>query len=201
MAEPGSWKPDPDDPERLRWRTDAGEWTNYTAVGGEVATTPVKPERKRRKWPWIVLACVVALAVTGVVSESEDEQPSAARLPEAAPATTTAIAPATTRPAAEQCQIEYDVAATFGLMLPGMFEELEIAFDNMNVATAQDTYNEIKWIMDGLADIAVDLERRCGTYLPAETATLREAATTSEQVWIDFRADCRENLASIGFDC
>ena len=84
MAEPGSWKPDPDDPERLRWRTDAGEWTDYTAAGSDVATVPVKAGRKRRKWPWIVLACVVALAAAGVVSESEDEQPR--------PATTTTAA-------------------------------------------------------------------------------------------------------------
>ena len=90
MAADGSWQPDPNDPERLRWRTDAGEWTDYVATGKTVSTdpvpapapapapAPVPTERKRRKWPWIVLACFVAIGVVGVVSESEDEQPRSA---------------------------------------------------------------------------------------------------------------------------
>ena len=93
MVADGTWQKDPNDPERKRWRTHDGEWTDYVATGKTVSTAPVK--RKRRKWPWIVLACFVAIGVVGAISENTEEPPSSTQAPTPAP-TTLVILAATT---------------------------------------------------------------------------------------------------------
>ena len=98
MAADGTWQKDPNDPERLRWRTHDGEWTDYVATADKtVSTDPVlvPTKHKRRKWPWIVLACFVAIGVVGAISENTEEPPSSTQAPTPAP-TTLVILAATT---------------------------------------------------------------------------------------------------------
>ena len=199
MAEPGSWQPDPDDPERLRWRTDAGEWTDYTAAGSEVAAVPVKVGRKRRKWPWIVLACVVALMAAGVValmtagvvalmtagvaSELEDEQPRPAMT-----TTTTAVV------VENDCNRKIGRAKTLtGLWL--VEAEAAIAGDTLAYDVATLTYDQMQEANLDAYACTLDGER----YEEAEAWA--DLSLTGQSLHDDLLVICIEEFQPLGHVC
>lgn len=199
MAEPGSWKPDPDDSERLRWRTDAGEWTDYTAAGSEVATVPVKAGRKRRKWPWIVLACFVVIGV--VVNLTEEGQPPVAR----APTTTAAASSDLDNDLAEACH------RLSGHALDLLSEDIPSATLAFNTAVASD---DIQAVQQAYSRIGTDMDSLNSTVNSMES--LNCSSLVGEEMWnemVDSVADmdffweltqslCREDIEPVfDFDC
>ena len=200
MVEPGSWKSDPDDPERLRWRTDAGEWTDYTAAGSEVAAVPVKAGRKRRKWPWIVLAAVVALGVVGGLAEQgEDSMAPAPR----SIATTTAVTAPDSDLIAECGRLGERVVLYTTEDIPDAVARFDAAAEREDIATMQSAYNHIGSTIRTLRSTAATMEATgCPGLFPGAWAEIVGGQLEMEVGWEAAQEICRQDLAAaLDFDC
>lgn len=85
-AAPG-WYPDPEDPTRQRWHN-GHDWTTHTQIASAGG-------KKRKKWPWIVGAAVVALALyigisaaTGFQTQGRENNAAATQTTISAPTST-----------------------------------------------------------------------------------------------------------------
>ena len=196
MVEPGSWQPDSDDPERLRWRTDAGEWTDYTAAGSEVAAVPVKAGRKRRKWPWILLAAIVALGmIGGLIEQGEDSTAPASR---SAVSTTTAV-----DLTAECGRLGERVVFYTAEDIPDAVARFDAAAEREDIAAMQSAYNHVGATVRSMRSTAATMEATgCPGLFPGAWAEIVGGQLEMEVGWEVAQEICRQDMAvALDFDC
>ena len=196
MVEPGSWRSDPDDPERLRWRTDAGKWTDYTAAGSEVATVPVKAGRKRRKWPWILLAAVVTLGVVGGLAEQGEDS--------TAPASqSTATTTSDSDLIAECGRLGERVVLYTTEDIPDAVARFDAAAEREDIAAMQSAYNHIGATIRTLRSTAATMEATgCPGLFPGAWAEIVGGQLEMEVGWEAAQEICRQDMAvALDFDC
>ena len=200
MAEPGSWQSDPDDPGRLRWRTDAGKWTDYTAAGSEVAAVPIKAGRKRRKWPWIVLAAVVALGVIGGLAEQgENSMTPASR----STVTTTAATASDSDLIAECGRLGERVVLYTTEDIPDAVARFDAAAEREDIAAMQSAYNHIGATIRTLRSTVATMEATgCPGLFPEAWIEVVGGQLEMEVGWGVAQEVCRQDLAPVfDFNC
>ena len=194
MAEPGSWQPDSDDPERLRWRTDAGEWTDYTAAGNKA--TAVTVNHKRRKWPWILLAAIVALGmIGGLIEQGEDSTAPASR---SAVSTTTAV-----DLTAECGRLGERVVLYTAEDIPDAVERFDGAAEREDIAAMQLAYSHIGATIRTLRSTVATMEATgCPGLFPEAWIEVVGGQLEMEVGWEVAQEVCRQDLAvALDFDC